>query len=185
MRESYQNRPCGRGLARMAVAVVLLFTSWAMIGLAGTATADGAQGPTDEPGVYRILNLESGTSLRTYTPGRPIFVASTREHPGPFELWEITRTQGGFTIKNVGLSGRGPASYASARQTGEGEPVIAGGEPMTWSIESAGDDTYVIKAPNEDLLWNAEPPVIPRGDVRLRGADGSETQRWRFEPVND
>ncbi|MGW6504555.1 hypothetical protein [Nonomuraea angiospora] len=30
-----------------------------------------------------------------------------------------------------------------------------------------------------DLLWNVESPVIPRGDVRLRGADGSETQRWR------
>ncbi|MEV8637918.1 hypothetical protein AB0395_40340 [Streptosporangium sp. NPDC051023] len=186
MGKTYRGRRGVRGLARVAVAAVLLLGSWAISGLAATATADSAQAPASEPGIYRIINVASGTSLRAYIPGRPIFVASTREYPGPFELWKITRSGGGVTIKNVGLSDVGRfGAYAVARRPEEGEPVITGHRPTIWSLESAGDDTYVIKAPYEDLLWNAEPPVIPRGEVRLRGADGSETQRWRIEPADD
>ncbi|MEU6718690.1 hypothetical protein ABZ897_45110 [Nonomuraea sp. NPDC046802] len=178
MSERSQNRHSRRSLARMGA--VLLLGSWAMTGLTGTAAAGNAQGPIDEPGVYRIVNVEAETSLRAYASFRPIFVNSTPQDPGPYELWDIAQTEDGFTIENVGLRDRGAPAYASARQTKEDNLVITSGEPMDWSIESADDDTYVIKAPNEDLLWNADPPVVP-----LRNADGSDTQRWRFEPADD
>ncbi|MEV7010764.1 hypothetical protein [Streptosporangium sp. NPDC051022] len=176
-----------RGLARVAVATVLLLSSWAISGLAASATASStqAQAPAPRPGIYRIVNVASHSSLRAYHPGRPVFVSSTRENPGPFELWKIAQSGDGFTIENVGLSYTGGSAYTVARRTEEGEPVVTGHRPTPWSIETAGDDLYVIKAPNEDLLWNAEPPVVPRGEVKLRGANGSDTQRWRLEPVND
>ncbi|MFD0885634.1 hypothetical protein ACFQ08_13855 [Streptosporangium algeriense] len=180
----------GRGLARVAVATMLMLASWAMCSLGATATAtaatDSPQASASQLGVYRIVNVASHSSLRAYEAGSPIFVSSTRENPGPFELWEITRVGEGYTIKNVGLSHtRGSDAYASVSRSEEGEPVITDSEPTTWAAEQAGDGTYVIKAPHEDLVWNVEPPVVPRGEVALRGADGSDTQRWRFEPVNE
>ncbi|MBT2232537.1 RICIN domain-containing protein [Nonomuraea sp. NEAU-A123] len=183
MRKTHQGpRRSMRGLAMMAV---LLLSFSAMGCLAATATADSAQAPAQGPGVYRIVNAASGTALRAYKSGGTIFVSSTLENPGPFELWEIAQAEDGYTIKNVGLSLNGPPANASARQTEQGEPVVTGSAPTTWSIRPAGGGTFVIKVPNDDLLWNAEPPVIPRGDVRLRGADGSAAQRWRLELIRD
>ncbi|MFF4415795.1 hypothetical protein ACFYY8_24975 [Streptosporangium sp. NPDC001559] len=187
MGRTYRTRG-GRGLARMAVAAMLLLGSWAMSSLGATAnaTADGTQPLAAAANTYRIVNTASHSSLRAYNEGAPVFVSSTRENPGPFELWEITRVQGGFTIKNVGLSlVRHSNVYASVSRSEEGEPVITDRQPTTWSVEPAGHGTFVVKAPNEDLLWNVEPPVVPRGDVALRGANGSDTQRWQFVPVNE
>jgi hypothetical protein len=176
--KTHQSRGA-RGLIRTTLVTALLLCSWAMSGLATAATANSAQALASEPGTYRIFNVASHSSLRAYNAGQVAYVSSTREYPGPFELWKIERSGSTYTIKNVGLD-----SYAAAPQTEEGASVVTNRAPSTWSIESAGDNTYVIKVPNEDLLWNAEPPVIPRGDVRLRGADGSETQRWRLAPAD-
>jgi hypothetical protein len=179
--KTYRGRSA-RGLMRAAVMTALLLSSWVVSGLAATATA---QTPAAEPGIYRIINAASDTSLRAYRSGEPVFVSSTREFPGPFELWEIARVEGGYTIKNVGLIGTGQPSHTEARPTAAGAPVVTGATPTAWSIEAGGNGTHVIKVPARDLLWNVEPPVIPRGDVRLRGADGSDVQRWRLIPVND
>ena len=37
-------------------------------------------------GTYRITNLLSHSTARVYTPGSQIFVSSTKEYPGPYEL---------------------------------------------------------------------------------------------------
>ena len=42
-----------------------------------------------EPGVYRITNIVSGSTVRTYNPDTPLVVSSTLEFPGPFELVKI------------------------------------------------------------------------------------------------
>ena len=39
-----------------------------------------------QPGIYRITNVASQSTARTYTPSNPVYVSSTREDPGPFEL---------------------------------------------------------------------------------------------------
>ena len=39
-----------------------------------------------EPGVYRITNVASHSTARTYNPLTAIYVSSTREYAGPFEL---------------------------------------------------------------------------------------------------
>ncbi|GAA0943933.1 RICIN domain-containing protein [Nonomuraea longicatena] len=161
----------------------LLLGSWVVSGLAAAATAR-TPAPAPEAGTYRITSVASDTSLRAYRAGEAVFVSSTRENPGPFELWEIARTGNGYTIKNVGLGLVGQPGYAEVRQTSAGDPVVTGDTPTTWSIEAAGGGTHVIKVPAEDLLWNVEPPVVPRGDVRLRQANGSDVQRWRLTPVS-
>ena len=67
-----------------------------------------------------------------------------------------------------------------------GEPVITNSDPTVFNIEAAGNGEFVvrlasfslsmklnsdisikIKLPYDDLLWNVEPPVIPRGNVRF------------------
>ena len=39
-----------------------------------------------EPGVYKIKNVASHSTARSFAPFSPVFVSSTREFPGPFEL---------------------------------------------------------------------------------------------------
>jgi hypothetical protein len=39
-----------------------------------------------KPGIYKIINVQSHSSVRSYTKNEIIYVASTREFPGPFEL---------------------------------------------------------------------------------------------------
>ena len=39
-----------------------------------------------EPGIYRIKNVASRSTARSYEPFTPVFVSSTRENPGPYEL---------------------------------------------------------------------------------------------------
>ncbi|MEU5869520.1 hypothetical protein ABZ815_50745 [Nonomuraea sp. NPDC047529] len=169
-----------RGLIRTALAAALLLCSWAMSGLTTAATANSAQAAAIPSGIYRITNTASYSSVRAYNAGGEVFVSSTREYPGPFEQWKITRSGDGYTIQNVGLNG-----YAAVRWTEEGASVITNNDAMVWTIAPAGSYTWVITAPYRDLLWNVEPPVIPRGDVRLRPADGSGTQLWRFEFVSE
>ncbi|WP_343947504.1 hypothetical protein [Nonomuraea longicatena] len=165
------------GVARTAIAAAMLLAAWTAGSLPAEAETAARQAPA-ATGTYRIVNAASHTVARAYRPGETVFVASTLENPGPFALWEITRAEPGFTIKNVGLG-----DFARANATREGEPVVTGRAAETWAIHPAGDGTFVIKAPNHDLLWNVERPVVPRGEVKLRGADGSETQRWRIIPV--
>ena len=39
-----------------------------------------------KPGIYRISNVASRTTVRSYVPQSPIYVSSSKEYAGPFEL---------------------------------------------------------------------------------------------------
>ena len=39
-----------------------------------------------EPGVYKITNVASHSTARSYQAFSPVYVSSTREYAGPFEL---------------------------------------------------------------------------------------------------
>jgi len=129
-------------------------------------------------GTYIFSNLQSGSSVRTYRKEETIFVSSTREFPGPFEHWAVTVVTGGYTIMNVGLNAFCRANAA------EGQPVITHDAPTVFEISNADEETYVIKIANADLLWTAGPPVVPRGEIMLHGAQGLDTQKFRLVVVD-
>jgi hypothetical protein len=59
-----------------------MFSKYAtLLALAASAIAGAIQ-----PGIYRITNVASHSTARSYNPSTPVFVSSTREFPGPFEL---------------------------------------------------------------------------------------------------
>ena len=56
-------------------------------------------------GVYKIINVASNSSVRSYNASDVIYVASTLENPGPFELWTLTNNRdGSVTFLNLGLN---------------------------------------------------------------------------------
>jgi len=133
-----------------------------------------------EPGLYRIEDVPTHRQLRSYNEGAPIFVSFTRENPGPYGLWQVDEADNGaFTISNLGLH---RSVYAA-----DDETIIAGykGDPVSFAIESAGDNAYVIKSVFEDLVWTLKNPGSVRSEVRLYPANGNDSQKWRFIPAND
>ncbi|MFC5828794.1 RICIN domain-containing protein [Nonomuraea insulae] len=171
-----------RGLIRTALMTALLLGSCAMSGPAAAATANSPQAPAIKPGTYRIINMAAYTSMRAYAPREQALVVGTDPNPGSFELWKIERFENGYTIQNVGIHATTFSSYAAPAWRGERASIATFGEPFPWSIEPAGEDTYIIKMPDRDLLWEAEPPAFPLGDVRLHTDDGSDNQRWSLLP---
>ncbi|KAJ7307649.1 hypothetical protein DFH08DRAFT_1051506 [Mycena albidolilacea] len=133
-----------------------------------------------EPGLYRILDVPTGTLLRDYSRDGPVFVSLTKEWPGDFAVWKVEEAQdGAVIISNIGL---GSPVYA-----GNDKTIIAGYErpPVPFAIESAGDDTFVIKSVFEDLVWTRKNPGSVRSDVQLRPANGDDSQKWRFIPLDN
>ncbi|KAJ7717764.1 hypothetical protein B0H14DRAFT_2643511 [Mycena olivaceomarginata] len=57
--------------------------------------------------------------------------------------------------------------------------------PVPFAIESAGDDTFVIKSVFEDLVWTRKNPGSVRSEVQLRPANGDESQKSRFFQLNN
>jgi hypothetical protein len=136
-------------------------------------------------GTYRITNVASHSTARTYNAGSEIYVSSTKENPGPYEVWDIRNAvDGGYTIENVGLKYGTPDSFAAVFAPEDGEPVVTYRKRIVFNIESAGNGKHVIKLPYDNLLWNVEPPVIPRGSIKLRPAEGLETEQWILTPTS-
>jgi hypothetical protein len=102
-------------------------------------------------------------------------VTSTKEYPGDFALFDIQKADdsSGYTIKNVGLD-----KFVSAFEENKGAPLFANGKTEAFSVEEAGEDEYVIKVVNEDLVWTVSEPVIPTGTVILWPQEGAPTQRF-------
>ncbi|KAF8810380.1 hypothetical protein BYT27DRAFT_7253762 [Phlegmacium glaucopus] len=142
---------------------------------------------TITPGTYQIVNVASDSAARAYDGPGLVFVSSYRDLAGWFELWDISDAKdGGYTIANVGLNMIYMLDTSAAvfsPDNGELQLIRTSLAPTVFNIESAGNGEYVIKLPNEDLLWNAEPPVVPYGDVKLRPANGDSTEHWRLIPA--
>lgn len=138
-------------------------------------------------GTYKITSVASHSTVRVYDAGGEIFVSSTREDPGPFELWNIKSAQdGGYTFNNVGLTNTLKldtfiAAKPQDEEPQDGEPCVTNRVATVFNIESAGENTYVIKLPYADLLWNVEPHVVRRRrNIKLRPANGSVTKKFTF-----
>ncbi|KAJ6603512.1 hypothetical protein DFH09DRAFT_1301299 [Mycena vulgaris] len=128
------------------------------------------------PEIHRIINVATDTWLRCYEQEAPVFVLSTPEDPGEFAVWKVSNLQnGGVTISNIGLD-----SPVYARD----DKIRAGYEiaPVRFAIEAAGDNTFVVKSVNEDLVWTLNTPEI---FVKLRRASREDVQKWRFVPVGN
>lgn len=132
-------------------------------------------------GTYRITSVASPSTVRVYYAGGEVFVSCTRENPGPFELWNIKSAQDrGYTFNNVGLTNTQKLDTFIFAKQKEEEPCVTDRVATVFNIESAGESTYVIKLPYADLLWNVEPNVVRRRNIKLRHADGSDTERFIF-----
>jgi len=153
----------------------VIFKYVALLSFAATAIA----GVIPE-GTYRIFNVASDSTARVSFASGPVFVDSTKKNVGPFELWNIRDAEdGGYTIDNVGLNTiKMLDTFAAVERPNKWELVRTFRDPTIFNIEPAGNGEYVIKLQQYDLLWNAEPPVVPFGDVKLKPSDGSPTQRW-------
>ncbi|KAJ6521700.1 hypothetical protein B0H19DRAFT_1277627 [Mycena capillaripes] len=116
------------------------------------SVGDTAAAYSLEPGMYRILDVYMNRDLRSYNQDVPIFVPPTRENPGPFAYWNVEARNDGLAISNIGL--RNPV------YVGDDGTVIAGSqkEPIPFAVEAAGDDTFVIKSVNQNLLWTLKDP---------------------------
>ncbi|KAJ6557667.1 hypothetical protein B0H19DRAFT_1261269 [Mycena capillaripes] len=135
---------------------------------------------TIEPGIYQIYSMVAPKSplmvLRPFTS-----VLISKETPSN-EQWVVTPTgENSYRIINA---------HYSANNFGV-HPVegvlYMDLTPAEFSIYPAGDNTYVIKAPSADSLWtvsNPNPNVFS-STVELKGADGSDAQRWIFTRVDD
>ncbi|KAF7341558.1 hypothetical protein MSAN_02052600 [Mycena sanguinolenta] len=126
-----------------------------------------------EPGNYIIYNVANGAQLRSYTPEQPIFVTLTRDWPGDFAI-RMEKTGG--KIANVGLRAAAKATYVGPF----GKIFATQGNADSYSIEPAGENTFTIKVPDEDLVW-AVNSNADRSDVFLKPADGTSETRWAFK----
>ena len=52
-----------------------------LLGFAASAIAGAI-----EPGLYKIYNVASSSSARSYNPFTPVYVTNSKEIAGPFEL---------------------------------------------------------------------------------------------------
>ncbi|KAJ7807917.1 hypothetical protein B0H14DRAFT_2609294 [Mycena olivaceomarginata] len=133
-----------------------------------------------EPGLYRILDVPTSTWLRDYSQDEPVFVSLTKEWPGDFAVWKVEEAQNGAVI--ISSIGLGSPVYA-----GNDKTIIAGygRAPVPFAIESAGDNTFVIKSVFEDLVWTRKDSRSVRSEVQLRPANGEDSQKWRFVRLNN
>ena len=181
-----------------------------------------------EPGTYRFVNVKSRTSARSYKPYSPVYVSSSFENPGDYEMvssgsvftleytliiiclklqWDVRDAwNGGYTLQNASLAAWVPMRSLLWIHGFSGHIVCLTYWLLTPSVmESlkpllplrvlystlnlqATANTWVclatfflgvsvnviltsyhlkIKLASRDLLLNAEPPVVPRGDVRF------------------
>ncbi|KAF7368155.1 hypothetical protein MVEN_00134500 [Mycena venus] len=133
-----------------------------------------------DAGRYRILDVSTNSWLRGYTPDVPLYVSLTREFPGPFAEWDVKPAkEGAFTIRNVGLD--------SSVYVGNDKTILVGPkqDPVPFAIEAAGDDTFVVKSVNADLVWTLKTPGRVRSEVQLSPEQGKEAQRWKFIKLDD
>ena len=135
-------------------------------------------------GTYIITNVASLSTVQVHRAGCEVYVSSTGEYPGLFELWNIkSATDGGYILDNIGLTTTQMLDNFVTAIPQNGEPCVMKREATVFNIEPAGGGTYVIKLQYKDLLWNVEPPVVPRGDIKLRPANGESTERFTLTPA--
>ncbi|KAF9178614.1 hypothetical protein BGZ50_007601 [Haplosporangium sp. Z 11] len=132
---------------------------------------------------FRITNRAGVGWMKNFpgTPDHPLFtlVIADNQFASVYERWSVERFEEGYMIRNVGtrywLTARGEEAVGSSQFDAEN---------AKWYIESAGDGSFTIKLPNQDLVLSGrqrEPGSSVA--VSVEPADGSETQLWSIQPM--
>ncbi|KAJ7176195.1 hypothetical protein C8R43DRAFT_555544 [Mycena crocata] len=128
-----------------------------------------------------IFNVEQASQVRSYGMEQPIFISRTLEFPGPFGVWRIEFSGHGsedtYQISNMGLD-----VHTFVDKKGN---VVSGKkqDAQNFAIQTAGDNTFVIKMPNEDQVWTVENENV-RSNVVLQPQEGRDTQRWNLQRMD-
>ncbi|KAK0211545.1 hypothetical protein IW262DRAFT_372229 [Armillaria fumosa] len=128
----------------------------------------------------KFVNKHSDSSVRSYTEDTEnIFVPFVPVNGGEHEQWDLSKTQGGYAIENVATGGFIKAEDKRLVTT------ASEGDATTFTISTAGEGSYVIKLPYEDLVWTVQNPVNYQGAVMLSPSVGSDAQLWYLEKVEE
>ncbi|SJL12919.1 uncharacterized protein ARMOST_16352 [Armillaria ostoyae] len=128
----------------------------------------------------KFVNKHSDSSVRSYTLGTEnIFVPFVAVNGSEHEEWDVSKTQGGYTIENVATGGFIKAEDKRLVTT------ESDGDATTFAISTAGEGSYVIKLPYEDLVWTVQDPVNYQGAVMLSPSVGSDAQLWYLDKVDE
>ncbi|KAF5327056.1 hypothetical protein D9619_005008 [Psilocybe cf. subviscida] len=137
-------------------------------------------------GTYRILGVQSNKYAYNFPltipePGwNSITFEADGSHARNNSLWKIRPNpaeDSGWLIQNVVSSYYAyvpPEHYAGTVVTAYSV------EPAAFAIEPAGAGTWVIKAPNEDLLWTVYPVRGNQFMPILEDASGIDQQKFKL-----
>ncbi|KAF9943526.1 hypothetical protein BGZ72_003902, partial [Mortierella alpina] len=120
---------------------------------------------TAPAGIKRILNKGPDGTLQL-SQGGSVVIGHEKTDYG---VWAIRPQTVGALLYNprtgeyLGVNGGGA--------------VVASDKRQTWSLESAGDNFYKIKFPNDDLVLDVD---RTSKQAVLRRSNGSAEQLWRF-----
>ncbi|KAK0445211.1 hypothetical protein EV421DRAFT_347088 [Armillaria borealis] len=147
----------------------------------------------------KFVNKHSDSSVRSYTLGTEnIFVPFVAVNGSEHEEWDLSKTQGGYTIENVATGGFIKADVCGVRPSNfivldsltscKDKRLVtteSDGDATTFAISTAGEGSYVIKLPYEDLVWTVQDPVNYQGAVMLSRSVGSDAQLWYLDKVDE
>ncbi|KAF9280095.1 hypothetical protein BGZ68_007511 [Mortierella alpina] len=117
-------------------------------------------------GYGKIFNVAAnGVLSGGYAGTVPTVEKNIRD--GPFAMWDIIPYENGAALYMP------PAGAFLNAASGQ---VLVEAGPFKWVFQNAGSNQYIIKLPNDDLVfdWNER-----TNKVSLRPANGSPTQLWQ------
>ncbi|KAK0232350.1 hypothetical protein EDD85DRAFT_939247 [Armillaria nabsnona] len=128
----------------------------------------------------KFVNRHSNSSVRSYTlDTKDIFVPFVPVNSSEHEQWDLFKTQGVYTVENVATGGFIKAEDKRLVTT------VSDEDATTFAISTAGEGSYVIKLPFEDLVWTVQDPVNYQGAVMLAPSVGSDAQLWYLDKVDE
>ncbi|EDR04207.1 uncharacterized protein LACBIDRAFT_330823 [Laccaria bicolor S238N-H82] len=131
-------------------------------------------------GKYGIVSQRTATFLQAADNSTALFAFSTDiPPPYPTIFTLIPGIEGGFTLKLEGLGGEYVTRHAN-EETSVGYVVGPGWAALDWGISPAGDETYVIKVIDRDVVWTADPPGGPISQIILAPVTGQKAQTFMF-----
>ncbi|KAJ6570896.1 hypothetical protein DFH09DRAFT_1362524 [Mycena vulgaris] len=149
-----------------------------VIGQSAPATQLSTSTGPIPPGRYRIINQAGRGLLKSSDEGAPIIFSKVPERPGPYEEW-IVEAAGEQTYHIVSNLVHKPVAYLP-----EGPLIVSRGEPWMkteFSLSPAGNEEFVVKVPDQDMVWTIADMIVPSSPIILKGQDGSAAQRWYFQ----
>jgi len=137
-----------------------------------------------EEGIYVIIaaQSENGLAIGPIPLIYPPPTVRVRVLSGyALDKWRLVSQDDGFAITDLNPRG----GYTIIRKDDTAYVAWSSeGFPKAWSIEPAGDNTFVIKEPTEDRLFTRVDSDGYGSVVALQPADGSVAQKWTFTRID-